>query len=315
MPDRRLLLLGGALALACGFFLFYGLGSGNRSFILGLRVSRLSTLLVVAVAIGLATMMFQTVSANRILTPSIMGFDALYLLMQTTLVFVLGPAGFAGLAAPMKFGAETVVMVLAALALFGTLLGQGRTDVHRMILVGVIFGVLFRSMSSFFQRLIDPNAFAIVQGASFASFGGVSGPLLWAAAAVLGVCLLVIWRMVPVLDVLALGRTTAINLGLRHRMASLGVLTMVAILVSVSTALVGPVAFFGLLVSALAHALMRSHRHALLLPAAAMIAALVLVLGQSVFERVLGLQSTLSVIVEFLGGLFFIWLLLKGRVR
>ncbi|MFC7705877.1 iron chelate uptake ABC transporter family permease subunit [Plastorhodobacter daqingensis] len=315
MPDKRLIALAVALAAASAFFMFYGLGSGNRGFILGLRSSRLATLLVVAVAIALATMMFQTVSANRILTPSIMGFDALYLLMQTALVFFLGPVGFVALGTEAKFLTETAIMIVAALALFGTLLGRGRIDIHRMILAGVIFGVLFRSLSVFLQRLIDPNAFAVVQGASFARFSAVNGPLLWLAAAVLGLAALVIWRMVPVLDVLALGRATAINLGLRQRLASLGVLTLIAVLVAVSTALVGPVAFFGLLVSALAHALMKTHRHALLLPAAAMIAGLVLVLGQTLFERLLNLQSTLSVIVEFVGGLFFIWLLLKGRVR
>ena len=92
-------------------------------------------------------------------------------------------------------------------------------------------------------------------------------------------------------------------------------LGLVAVLVSVSTALVGPVAFFGLIVAGLAHGLMRTARHAALLPAAALSAAILLVGGQWLFERQLGQAATLSVVVEFAGGLFFLYLLLKGRIR
>ncbi|WP_260094745.1 iron chelate uptake ABC transporter family permease subunit [Phaeobacter inhibens] len=92
-------------------------------------------------------------------------------------------------------------------------------------------------------------------------------------------------------------------------------LCIIAALVSVSTALVGPIAFLGLLVTSLAHSLMQSHRHALLLPASALIAAIVLVAGQTLFERLLQLQSSLAIVIEFCGGLLFILLLLKGKLR
>ena len=44
-------------------------------------------------------------------------------------------------------------MILASLALFGTLLGQARADIMRMILTGIIFGVLCRSLTGFLQRV------------------------------------------------------------------------------------------------------------------------------------------------------------------
>ena len=93
------------------------------------------------------------------------------------------------------------------------------------------------------------------------------------------------------------------------------ILGLVGMLVAVSTALVGPVAFFGLLVAGLAHGLAPSARHAVLLPAAGLIGAAILVVGQTLFERLMGQTATLSVVVEFAGGLFFLFLLLKGRVR
>jgi iron complex transport system permease protein len=244
-----------------------------------------------------------------------MGFDALFLLIQTLLVFILGGSIYISLLGPAKFLVETAIMMVAAMGLFSVLLGRGRADIHRMILTGVIFGVLFRSLTSFLQRVLDPSEFSVVQGAMFASFNAVDGAQLAMASAVCLACFAFLKPICAALDVVALGRKSAIGLGLPYDKMVLGLLALVAALVSVSTALVGPITFLGLLVAALAHSLMKTHRHVLLLPAAAMISALILVSGQVLFERILQLQSTLSVIVEFVGGMLFLYLVLRGRVR
>lgn len=312
--DKRLALIALVLLAASAAYLLWGIG-GNWRFVLGLRAGKLAGMLVVGASIAVATILFQTVSQNRILTPSIMGFDALYVLLQTALVAGLGVTGFVMLPAGAKFAAEALVMIAAAMALFGLLLGRGAQDIARMILTGVILGILFRSLAGFLARVMDPNAFAVVQAESFASFSRVDLVLLpWAAGAA-ALAVLAAFRLSSRLDVMALGRPVAVSLGLRYEAMALAALALVAVLVSVSTALVGPVTFFGLLVSALAHSLISSARHALLLPAAALLGGAILVIGQLVFERVLGQQSALSVVVELLGGLFFLWLLLKGRIR
>lgn len=317
--DRRagLVLAGlaGLLLALSGLWLFQGLGTGNRGFILELRAVKLGGLVTVAASVAVATVLFQTVSANRVLTPSIMGFDALYVLLQTLLVAGLGVAGFAALPTGTKFAAEVALMTLLACLLFGLLLGRGARDIPRTILTGVILGVMFRAMSEFVARILDPNEFAVVQGASFASFSRVDAALLPFAAALTLAGIAVALALAARLDVLALGRDPAVSLGLRFDGMVIGVLALVAVLVSVSTALVGPVTFFGLIVAGMAHGVMRSARHAALLPAAALIAANILVGGQLLFERAMGQAATLSVVVEFAGGLFFLYLLLKGRIR
>ena len=305
------LMLGAASLL----WMFQGIGDGNRAFILNLRAIKLGALLTVAAAVGVSTMLFQTVAANRVLTPSIMGFDALYVLLQTVLVASLGVAGFAALPPVGKFLSEVVLMSALAALLFGTLFGRGARDIPRTILTGVILGVLFRSATGLVARLIDPSQYAIVQSTSFASFARANATLLPVGALLTVVTIgLALW-LSPRLDVMGLGRNAAISLGLRFEKMVISTLLLVAVLVAVSTALVGPVAFFGLIVAGLAHGIARDHRHAVLLPAAALIAANILVIGQTLFERVLGQQATLSVVVEFAGGLFFLSLLLKGRIR
>jgi len=272
-------------------------------------------LCVIGAAIGISTILFQTLSGNRILTPAIMGFDALFLLMQTTFVLVFGGFGYATLSGPLLFAINTGVMMAAAVMLFGALLKRSRNDIELMILVGVIFGLLFRSLTGFMQRLIDPSEFAIVQGVMFAQFGGINRmELLVAACLLIGVCLW-LWRRLPLLDVMALGRGPAQHLGVDYDQNQFKLLCVIAAFVSISTAFVGPITFLGLLVSALAHGLMKTHRHVLLLPATTMIAMIILVLGQAFFERIMRLQSTLAVVIEFAGGLLFLILLARGRIR
>ncbi|WP_138467243.1 iron chelate uptake ABC transporter family permease subunit [Poseidonocella sp. HB161398] len=314
MPDRRLTILGLGLLAACAFFLFWGL-KGPAGFILELRATKLAALLLVGAAVGISTVVFQTVTGNRILTPSIMGFDSLFLLVQSLMVLTMGGLGYVMTDGPAKFLLDTGLMMAASLMLFTLLMGRGRGDLHRMILAGVIIGLFFRSMTAFVLRLIDPSEFSVVQQVMFASFGAVDTTQLAIAAVLFLAVFAAIWKLAPALDIVALGRDSAVGLGLRYDRLAMVLLLLVSALVAVSTALVGPISFLGLLVAALAHEVVKTPRHVLLLPAAALIAGLVLVIGQGVFERLLGLQSTLAVIIEFFGGLLFLYLVMGGRRR
>lgn len=312
----RRVLLGLALAVvgACVAFLTVG-AVGPWDFVLPFRGTKLAALLLVAVAVGVSTVLFQTVTENRILTPSIMGFDTLYVLLQTVLVFTTGTRVVAGLDPRLRFAAEVVLMVAFAGLLFRWLFWGHRRSLHLLLLVGIVLGVLFRSLAQFLQRVIDPNAFAVLQNALFASVNGVDRSLLGISAVLVGAALVVAWRLRHALDVLLLGRENAVMLGVDHRGVVQAVLALVAVLVAVSTALIGPVTFFGLLVAALAHQALGGSRHRHLLPAAALIGALCLVGGQTVLERVLGYDTALSVVIEFAGGLVFIALLLRAARR
>jgi len=312
--ERRLIALAGLLLAAAALYLLWNLRA-PMGFILGLRAERLAALVLVGAASGAATMVFQTLIGNRLLTPGIVGFDALYIFLQTLLVMVLGGAALASVPVPLLFAGETACLMGAALGLFGLLLRRGAGDLIRLVLTGVILGVLLRGLAGFAQRLLEPSEFAVVQQASVASFNAVDGALLPYAGAALILALAGTLALAPALDVAALGRIPARTLGLGHDRLVMQGLALVAALVAVSTALVGPMAFLGLLAASLAQMLVRSHRHALLIPAAAMVGAVILVLGQIVFERLLGLQSALAIVVEFAGGLVFLALVLKRRPR
>lgn len=310
MLRRKLTVLLALALVSVAAFMTLGV-RGGWDFVLPYRGQKLAALTVVAVAVSFATILFQTICSNRILTPSVVGFDALYILLQSALVFFIGGLGYAYLPAEVKFGAELVALTGAALVLFGSLLGRGVPDLFRILLVGVVFGVLFRSLTNLLQRLIDPNEFAVLQGALFARFNSVDLTLLGISAALLACVTAIAWHKRHTYDVMALGRDQAVTLGLNHSREVFLALAMVSVLVATSTALVGPITFFGLLVSALTYRIMNTHHHGPLLIAASLLSITVLVGGQAIFERVLGMASTLSVVIEFVGGLVFLLLILK----
>jgi iron complex transport system permease protein len=320
-PDRRSLspavviaLLAALAALSIALFLTVG-ARGKWSFVLSFRGTKVATMALVGYSIAVSTVLFQTITNNRILTPSIMGFDALYRLIQTGAVFFLGAASTSAFDPRLRFAIEVAAMVLFSMVLYRWLFSGGLRSLHLLMLVGIVFGVLFRSLTDFMQRLVDPNEFLVLQDRLFASFNHVNGELLAVSALVVLAVSILGWRWIRTFDVLALGREAAVNLGVEHRRMVMAVLLIVAILTSVSTALVGPVTFFGLLVANLAYMLVKSYRHSLILPASILISIVTLTGGQLVLERLLVFDTALNIVIEFVGGIFFLVLLVRGLAR
>ncbi|WP_245587273.1 iron chelate uptake ABC transporter family permease subunit [Comamonas composti] len=283
-------------------------------FVLRHRGTKLLAMLIVASALGMSTVVFQTVTHNTILTPAVMGLDSLYLFLQALMVLVLGSMGVVALGTAPKYLIEVMLMVVLSVLLMRWLFTGNASSLHLMLLVGMVMGILFRSMTSFAMRMIDPNEFATLQDRMFANFNSIHVELLVPSMVLLLLGAFYFWRQRHVLDVLALGRDVALNLGLAYQRQVLRLLIVVCAMVAISTALVGPVTFFGLLVANLAYHWMGTRRHGWVLPAAVLWGGLLLLGGQVILEQVLGFNSALSVIVEFVGGLVFIWLLMrKGR--
>jgi iron complex transport system permease protein len=307
------LLLAAALA-AVAYFLFSDL-KGNVGYVLTRRSVKLAAMLLVAVAVGVSTLLFQTVTANRILTPSIMGFDALFILLQTVLTFTLGAATVMAAPPALRFGLEIILMVAFSAVLYRWMFTGATRSLHLLLLVGIILGSLFRGFSSLLQRLMEPSEFIILQDLFFASFNNVEPSLLGVSAVIIAVVCGAVWKSRHTLDVLALGREIAINVGVDHRRAVMRILLACSLLVAVSTALVGPVTFFSLLVVSLAYQLCRGFSLSSLLPVVVLLGIIALVGGQLVLERVFGFATALSVVIEFAGGILFLFLLLKGSLK
>jgi iron complex transport system permease protein len=303
-------LLGSVALLAMVLFLTVDL-RGNLEYALTLRARKLIGLVLVGAAIAYSTSLFQTVTNNRILTPSIMGFDSLFVLIQTLIVFFSGSVMLTSLNPQLLFALEAAAMVAFALLLYRWLFRGSSRTLFTLVLVGVILGTLFGSVSQLAARMIDPNEFLVLQDSFFASFNSIDESLLVASAVLFAGCALYGARLWRRLDVLALGPDTAVGLGVSYRSTVNQSLVLVAVLVAVSTALVGPITFLGLLVVNVARQLTGTFRHRVVLPASALLALIALVGGQLILERVFGLNTSLSIIINFVGGIYFIGLLIR----
>ena len=300
------------LVVVCSvLFLVYGLNPNSYQYALSRRIPKLIAIAMTGSGVAVSSVIFQTVTNNRILTPSVLGLDSLYNLFQTLIVFSLGSLNVALMGSNLNFLIAGGLMIVFSLFLFKMMFRRENTNLFFLLMIGMIFGTLFSSLSSFMQMVMDPNEFLIVQNKMFASFNNVKSSLLGISTITMGLTLFWVLKDAKKLDVIALGKEQAINLGIDYDRMVRKMLVAVAILVSVSTTLVGPITFLGILVTNLAYQMIKDYRHSIVIPTSILLSLLALIGGQFLVERVFQFNTTIGVIINFVGGLCFIYILLK----
>ncbi|MCD8920985.1 iron chelate uptake ABC transporter family permease subunit [Staphylococcus gallinarum] len=277
------------------------------------RLRKLILMILVGGAIAASVVIFQAITTNRLLTPSIMGLDAVYMFVKVLLVFAFGVQSVLVTNLYLNFIITLVVMVVFSLLLFQGIFKIGDVSVYFILLVGVILGTFFKSITGFLELIINPEDYLAVQSAMFANFDASNSKLVILCGIILIVLIIVTVLLIPYLDVLLLGRDQAINLGVSYKTLTRLLLILVAILVSISTALVGPITFLGLLTVNLAHEMMRTYEHKYILPATICISWLSLFIAQAVVENLFEATTQVSIIIDLIGGSYFIYLLIKRR--
>ncbi|CAM4419579.1 iron chelate uptake ABC transporter family permease subunit [Paenibacillus tarimensis] len=303
-------LLAAASAACALLFIFWNV-IGSWDYVVPRRSLKIAAIILTGGAIAFSTVVFQTLTNNRILTPSIIGLDSLYMLIQTGIIFLYGSASINMLNKNINFFVSAVCMILFAGLLYRFLFRREGQSIYFLLLVGIILGTFFGSVTTFMQVLLDPNEFAIVQDRMFASFNNVNTDLLVLSVIVVALVSLYSLRFTKYLDVLSLGREHAVNLGVNYDHVVKRLLMVVAVLISVATALVGPITFLGLLVANVAYQFFGTYRHSVLIPGSMLISIIALTGGQFIVERIFTFSTTLSVIINFVGGVYFIYLLLR----
>ncbi|WP_394234589.1 iron chelate uptake ABC transporter family permease subunit [Niallia oryzisoli] len=300
-----------AAAILIAVFLFTDV-RGSWDYVLSKRTEKIAAMVLTGAAIAFSTIVFQTITNNKILTPSIIGLDSLYMLIQTVLVFAFGSMNSL-MNKNVNFFISIALMGVFVGILYKIIFKREGNNLYFLLLIGIIFGTFFQSISSFMQVLIDPNEFMRVQDKMFASFNNINGDLLLISFILIILVTLYFLQFTKYLDVLSLGKEQAINLGVDYDRIVKRLLIVVAILISISTALVGPITFLGLLVVNVTYQLFNTYKHTILLFGSILVSIISLVGGQLIVERVFTFSTTLSVIVNFIGGVYFIFLLLKQR--
>lgn len=307
----KLYILGALIVIFSALFLTVGVNFDHIDYAMSQRIPKLIAIVITGGCIAFSSIIFQTITNNNILTPSVLGLDSLYVLIQTVIVFLLGVESSFITNKSSNFLLSSSLMILASFVLYKKLFERSNNNVFFLLLVGMICGTLFKSMSTFMQVVIDPNEYAALQNSLYASFSNVNTEILMMSVIMIISIIPFIYDELKMLDVISLGKDHAINLGVNYDKAVKKLIIVVAMLVSISTALVGPITFLGLLVVNVAKQLFKTYKHTYLISASILISILTLVVGQFLVERVFTFTTTISVIINFIGGLYFIYLLLK----
>lgn len=309
--QKKLFLLALMLVVGIALFLFLGINPKSYEYALSRRIPKIIAIVLTGGAIAYASLVFQTVTENRILTPSVLGLDSVFVFIQTAAIFFIGSEAIAKVDSRLVFLGSVGAMILFSVGILGGILKKVGGNIYLLLLVGIITGTLFRSASSFLQVIIDPNEFLSLQGRLFASFNNINTDVLLISSILLLGAMVMGIQKAKELDVLSLGKDHAVNLGIDHKGLVNTMLVITALLISVSTALVGPITFLGILVTNLSRELLKTFKHSYLLIGAMLISATALVYGQLLVERVFVFSTPISVIINFIGGLYFIYLLLR----
>lgn len=312
------------ILIALGLFASYGLLVYNNpvpidspSFIpvVRRRVVALVAMIIAAVCQSLSTVAFQSITNNRVITPSLLGFEALYSTIQTSTMFLFGASAFLNFSGIESFIFQVLAMVVMCLILYGCLLSGKYGNLQLMLLVGVIMGTGLRSLSTFMRRLLAPSEFDVLQARLFGSVNNADSDYFIIAIPIVIIAALLILMYSKKLNVLSLGKSVTTTLGVNHQYSLIFTLILVSILMSVSTALVGPLTFYGFLVATLSYQAAPTYDHRYIFPMALAIGFLIITGAYFFMYHIFNAQGVVSVIIEMFGGItFLIAILRKGSL-
>ena len=277
------------------------------------RQNAIIAMLLAATCQAFATLLFQTVTNNKIITPSLLGFEAIYSTINTATMYFLGINSFIALSGMTYYLSQIAIMVIISLLLFSTLLKKHR-NIDFLLLIGIIMGQGLRSISAFMRRLLSPSEFDVLQAKLFTSVNNSDSSYFLISAIIIGVVGFIIFTKSNKLNVIGLGEDISNNLGLNYKKSIIYTLIGVSILMSVSTALIGPMNFFGFLTVSICYEISKTYDHKYLFLMALFLAYFIITLAYFVMNHIFNANGVVSILIELVGGLYFLYIVLrKGR--
>lgn len=316
---RSLIILGFIVAGACAAYLLINAYPDRPRlfrYVLSLRIPTLIVMLITAFSIGSASVIFQSIINNRIVTPCLLGMNAMYTLVHTAVIFVAGSASIIAVNSNISFAVDLVIMAIAATLVYSYMFKKTGNNVLYVLLIGTVLTSFFGSIQSTMIRVMDPNEYDTLLTTLVADFTNVNAEVI-AFALLLLVALTVFLRKdLKLLDVITLGKEQAINLGVDYDRTVRRLLLGVVLCIAVATAMVGPISFLGLIIANLARQLLQTHKHSQLIIGSAFMGMLAIIGGQLISQHVFSYAVPISTFITIGGGIYFLYLLLfrKGGI-
>ena len=296
-------------------FLFIGVKFHNHKLLryaMKLRIPKVIAMIITAFAIGAATIIFQSVINNTIVTPCLLGMNALYTLIHTSVVFVLGSGSILFTNDNLSFLVDLVLMGIIATVVYSWLFKMTGHNVLYVLLVGTVLTSFFSSIQSTLTRVMDPNEYDTLLTSLVASFSNINSEIIIFSVIIRALIGVIFRKELALLDVITLGKEQAINLGVDYDRCIRRLLLAITLCIAVATAMVGPISFLGLIIANISRQLLKTYRHTQLIAGAALMGVIALIGGQFIVERVFVYSIPISVFITVAGGIYFLYLILKG---
>ncbi len=301
---------------ACVAFMTVGVDFSNErllNFAMSIRIPKVVAMLLAAFAIGAASIVFQSIIKNTIVTPCLLGMNSLYTLIHTAVVFFVGSGSVLVINPNASFAVDLAIMAVVATVIYSYLFKKTRYNVLYVLLVGTVLTSFFGSIQSTLVRVMDPNEYDTLLTSLYASFSDVNAEILVAAVVVLGAIMVFLRRDLALLDVITLGKDQAVNLGVDYDRSIRRLLLGVVLFIAVATAMVGPISFLGLIIANLSRQFLKTFRHKQLIAGSVLFGMVILVAGELVVEQAFHYLIPISVFITVGGGCYFLYLLLRQK--
>jgi iron complex transport system permease protein len=276
------------------------------------RIGAVVAMLIAAVCHSLSTVAFQSITNNRIITPSLLGFESLYSAIHTSTMFLFGASAMVSFSGIGPFFLQVSLMVLMSLLLYGWLLSGKYGNLQLVLLVGIIIGTGLNTVSAFMRKLLAPSEFDLLQTRLIGSINNADAEYFPIVIPMVTAVALLLFVFSKKLNILSLGKDVSTTFGVKYQSNIIYALVLVAVLMSISTAVVGPLTFFGFLVAILSYQAAPTYDHRYIFPMALAIGFFVLTAAYFFMYHVINLQAV-SVFIELFGGILFLIVILRKR--
>lgn len=323
LQERRATLWGLALALLAATMVLLGAGVGSTGFenvlraatdpvawqiVWDIRLPRTLGAWLAGALLGLAGAVAQGLFRNPLADPYLLGSasGASLGVAVALALFGVSPLATHWLVRLGLTGAAFVGAVAAVLLTL--LLARGVQHTLRLLLAGVIVGVVLGALSSLTMLLV-PEVLQAMQAFLLGSTGYVGWSACVLMAAVWGLCMLAAWSLSRVLDGLTLGEATAASLGLSLAPLRAALIAVMALATGTAVAQTGLIAFVGLAAPHLVRSLVKTTHGRLTFLASLMGGVLLMAADLLARWLIAPAELPVGVLTAVLGGGYLLWLM------
>ena len=201
-------------------------------------------------------------------------------------------------------------MLVISMLMYGIMLRKDKNNIVFLLLFGLILSSIVKSLTNYIEVLLDPQQFQQLKAVTTVSITNMNESIILLATPAMVLLTILFVRRSREYDVMQLGESNAKSLGIPYTRRVNSTLILIALAMAVTTALIGPLTFLGLLAVNIARELFRTYRHSILFFGSILVSVLFLVLGQGTVELI-RYATPVTVLIDLVGGIYMIILILK----